>query len=58
MLCVPCNGHIHGIIKSLFPIVNRSLGLSNVGANPTIIVRELRLVFDEATVELDDIRVL
>jgi hypothetical protein len=56
---VPCNGHIHSVIKSLLPKLNRRLGFPNVRPDPTIVVRELLLiVFDETTVELDDIGVL
>jgi hypothetical protein len=58
MLCVPCNGHIHSVVKSLLPIMDRSLGLSDVGPNPAVVVRELRIVFDEPAVELDDIGIL
>jgi hypothetical protein len=42
----------------LLPIVNRSLGLSDVRPNPAVVVRELSLVFDEPTIEFDDIRIL
>jgi hypothetical protein len=38
--------------------MNRTLGLSDVGSNPAVVVRELRIVFNEPTVKLDDIGIL
>jgi hypothetical protein len=54
----PRNSHVHSVIKNLFPIVDGRLGFSNVRPNPAVVISELLLVFDEPTVELDDIRIL
>jgi hypothetical protein len=58
MSCVPCDCHVHSAIESLFPIMDGRLGFSDVGPDPTIVVSDLLVVFDEPTVELDHIRIL
>jgi hypothetical protein len=55
---VPSNGEIDFVVQHLPPVCEGRKRGSCVGADPTIVVRQLCFVLNNTVIELDDIRIL